>query len=145
MDIEQVLHVDDELVRAFKRLIHQLTPTLTPPTKEQLAAIVASPATILFITRDPDQDNEIAGALTLVLFRVPSGLHALIEDVVVDADSRGKGIGKTLMLAAIERAKRAGAEGIELTSRPSRAAANEMYRSMGFVQRETNVYHYALR
>jgi ribosomal protein S18 acetylase RimI-like enzyme len=145
MDISQVVLVTDELVAAFQRLIPQLSAALVAPTQEELAAIVASPATILFIARDPARGDEIVGALTLVLFRIPSGVDARIEDVVVDADARGKGIGKALMVAAIERATSAGAAGIDLTSRPSREAANEMYRNMGFVQRETNVYHYALR
>ncbi len=86
----------------------------------------------------------IVGMLTLVTFRLPTGVRAWIEDVVVDSGSRGRGVGEALTQAAIELAAARGAQTVELTSRPSREAANRLYRRMGFEPRETNVYRFRL-
>lgn len=129
--------VDDELVSALGRLIPQLSASNPPPTRAQLEEIVSSPATVLFIARGEDH---IVGALTLAMFRIPTGLRAWIEDVVVDSEVRGAGVGEALNRAALAEAKRRGAITVDLTSRPSRADANRLYQRLGFVIRETNVY-----
>lgn len=134
--------VTDEVVDAFERLTPQLSSSNPAPSRVQLDAIVSSPATVLFLARDA---REIVGSLTLALFRIPTGLRAWIEDVVVDDVARGKGAGEALSRAAIARAKAAGAVSIDLTSRPSREAANRLYQRIGFELRETNVYRYDLR
>jgi ribosomal protein S18 acetylase RimI-like enzyme len=82
--------------------------------------------------------------LTLVVFRIPTGVRAWIEDVVVDESARGHGVGEALNRAALDGARRKGAKTVDLTSRPSRAAANRLYQRLGFVARETNVYRYEL-
>jgi ribosomal protein S18 acetylase RimI-like enzyme len=145
MTIEKVSEVTDELVAAFERLIPQLSSSNPPPTRDEIGEIVASPATVLLIARDPNRNDEIVGALTLALFRIPTGLRAWIEDVIVDTSSRGQGIGETLCMAAIEHAREAGTTTVDLTSRPSREAANRLYQRIGFEQRQTNVYRYNLR
>jgi len=139
----EVVEVDDALVRAFERLAPQLSSSSPAPTADELAAIVTSPATVLFVARDVD-NGEIVGSLTLVLFRIPTGIRAWIEDVVVDEDARRRGVGETLNRTAIARAKAEGARTIDLTSRPSRETANRLYRKIGFEQRATNVYRYKL-
>jgi ribosomal protein S18 acetylase RimI-like enzyme len=139
--IEEVKKVDAELVSAFERLIPQLSSSNPPPTEKELAAIVTSRSTVLFIARD---EGEIIGSLSLVLFRIPTGLRAWIEDVVVDSSARGKGVGEKLNLAAIDHAAKAGAKTVDLTSRPSREAANRLYQRIGFEQRTSNVYRYEL-
>lgn len=145
MEIIQVTQVTDELVAAFVRLIPQLSSSNPPPTRAELTELVASPATILFIARDAEPGGAITGALTLALFRIPTGLRAWIEDVIVDTASRGQGIGEALCRAALEYARAAGATTVDLTSRPSRAAANRLYQRLGFALRETNVYRYSLK
>jgi ribosomal protein S18 acetylase RimI-like enzyme len=144
VDILQVTQVTPELVDAFARLIPQLSlsGSTPPPTADQLAQIVASPAAVLLVARD--DDAAIVGSLTLILCAIPTGVHAYVEDVVVDAASRRQGIGSALLRAALERARAAGARRVDLTSRPAREAANRLYRRLGFVQRETNVYRYWL-
>jgi ribosomal protein S18 acetylase RimI-like enzyme len=146
MEIVQVSEASPELVDAFTRLIPQLSSSSPPPTADQLAEIVASPATALLVARDSDatEGGSIVGTLTLVLFRIPTGMRAWIEDVVVDQAYRRQGIGAALTRAAVERARAAGARTVDLTSRPSREAANRLYRRLGFVQRETNVYRYTV-
>lgn len=88
--------------------------------------------------------ERIVGMLTLVTFRLPTGVRAWIEDVVVDGGSRGRGVGEALTQAAIEHASARGAQTVDLTSRPSREAANRLYRRIGFEPRETNVYRFRL-
>lgn len=139
----EVIEVDDELVAAFVRLTPQLSSSSPAPSADQLAAIVASPATVLFIARDIDS-GEIVGSLTLALFRIPTGMRAWIEDVVVEETARGKGVGEALNKAALDRARREGAKTVDLTSRPSRDVANRLYKRIGFEPRETNVYRYNL-
>jgi ribosomal protein S18 acetylase RimI-like enzyme len=139
--IEEVKKVDAELVAAFERLIPQLSSSNPPPTEKELAAIVTSRSTVLFVARD---GGEIVGSLSLVLFRIPTGLRAWIEDVVVDQAARGKGVGELLNRAAIDHAAKAGAKTVDLTSRPSREAANRLYQRLGFQLRNSNVYRYEL-
>jgi ribosomal protein S18 acetylase RimI-like enzyme len=142
MEISVVSAVTDEVLAAFVRLVPQLSASNPPPTREELTEMVVSPAIVLFVARDPELNNEIIGSLTLVLFRIPTGVRAWIEDVVVDTRARNKGIGEGLTRAAIQKAEEAGAHTVDLTSRPSREAANRLYRRIGFQLRETNVYRY---
>jgi ribosomal protein S18 acetylase RimI-like enzyme len=131
--------VDNDLVEAFQRLIPQLSKSSPAPTKEQLESIVASDSSQILLAK---ADGVIVGSLTLVIFHIPTGVRAWIEDVVVDADARGKGVGEALNKFALAEAKRQGATTVDLTSRPSREAANRLYQRLGFKARETNVYRY---
>jgi ribosomal protein S18 acetylase RimI-like enzyme len=133
--------VTDELVEAFARLIPQLSSSSPPPTADELAEIVAATDSVLFVAR---LDGRLVGALTLAFYRIPTGLKAWIEDVVVDEDARGSGIGEALSRVAIDEARRRRAKNVSLTSRPSREAANRLYRGIGFEQYETNLYRYQL-
>ena len=137
IEITEATVVDDDLVGAMARLVPQLSSSGSPPDVEDLEAIVASDSSVLLIAVS---ERVIVGVLTLVLFRIPTGLRAWIEDVIVDEAARGRGIGEVLNQAAIERARAAGARTVDLTSRPSREAANRLYQRLGFVERETNVY-----
>ena len=138
--VSQATEASPELLRALHRLIPQLSPSVTPLTPEELAAIVGSDASVLLVASEGA--GKVLGALTLALFRVPTGMRAWIEDVVVDEASRGRGVGAALVRAALARAKQAGARSVDLTSRPSREAANRLYLDLGFELRQTNVYRY---
>ena len=139
--VVRVHTVDDELVEAFDRLIPQLSSSSPPPTRDHLAAMVDSEDTVLYVAR---VDGRILGSLTLAFYRIPTGTKAWIEDVVVDAEARGHGVGELLNRAALDEARARGAKDVSLTSRPSREAANRLYRRIGFEPRETNVYRYTL-
>lgn len=132
----------DELIDAIGRLLPELSTSAPQPTPTDIAEIVASPATTLFVARLGD--GSIVGTLTLVLFRIPTGIRAWIEDVIVAEEARGQGCGEALNRAALDAAKAAGARTVELTSRPSREEANRLYLRIGFTRRETNVYRYRL-
>jgi ribosomal protein S18 acetylase RimI-like enzyme len=133
--------VDDELVEAFNRLIPQLSSSSPPPSPDHLTAMVDSEDTVLFVAR---VDGRILGSLTLAFYRIPTGTKAWIEDVVVDAEARGHGVGELLSRVALDEARARGAKDVSLTSRPSREAANRLYRRLGFEPRETNVYRFTL-
>ena len=135
--IEIVDTPTDEVVAALARLLPQLS-SATPPTASELATIIDDGATI-FVAR---VDGVIVGSLTLVMYRIATGLKAWIEDVVVDEAARGSGVGEALNFAAIDEARRLGAKAVSLTSRPSREAANRLYQRIGFSARDTNVYRY---
>lgn len=132
-----------DLREGFDRLVPQLSSSNPPPGDDQLRAIIASPASILLVARDGD-GGRILGSLTLVVFPIPTGIRAWIEDVVVDEAARGRGVGEALNRAALDRARAEGARTVDLTSRPTREAANRLYQRLGFTQRETNIYRYDL-
>jgi ribosomal protein S18 acetylase RimI-like enzyme len=135
--------VSDELVDALSRLVPQLSASAPVPTRADLEAIVSSPVTTILVARDAD--GSIVGSLTLAVFRTPTGMRAWIEDVVVDESARGQGAGAALVEEALRLADDAGARTVDLTSRPSRGAANRLYEKIGFRPRETNVYRYERR
>lgn len=137
--VEIATQASEELLAACHRLIPQLSSSAKPMTDSQLAEIVNSESTLMFVAR---VDNQIVGLLTLAIFRIPTAVRAWIEDVVVDSLARGHGVGEALNLAAIAEARRRGAKTVDLTSRPSREAANKLYKRLGFVERDTNVYRF---
>lgn len=138
--MEEVTEVTSEVMAALERLLPQLSTSAPPLTEAELGEIVASPATPLLVARG--DGGRIVGSLTLALFRIPTGVRAWIEDVIVDEEARGSGVGETLSRAALERAEAAGARSVDLTSRPSREAANRLYRRLGFEPRATNVWRF---
>ena len=140
-DFSVCREVTDKVVQAFGVLIPQLSRSNPAPTRAELEALVASEASTLFVAR---VDGRIAGSLTLAMFRIPTGVRAWIEDVVVDESARGHGVGEALNRAALDHARANGAITVDLTSRPSREAANRLYKRMGFEQRDTNVYRFTL-
>lgn len=139
--VEEATSVTPELVAAFRKLTPQLSRTAPAPGGAELAEMVRSPSTVLLMARDPEIG--LVGSLTLVLFRIPTGMRAWIEDVVTDEASRGRGVAEILCREAVNRACAAGARTIDLTSRPSRESANRLYRRLGFVERDTNVYRWS--
>jgi ribosomal protein S18 acetylase RimI-like enzyme len=142
VSVQEARAVDDELVDAFVRLTPQLSRSNPPPTREELDELVRSDASHLLVARD--DSGGILGSLTLVIFRIPTGVRAWIEDVVVDEAARRQGVGETLNREALRIAAENGARTVDLTSRPSREAANRLYQRIGFKQRDTNIYRYEL-
>jgi ribosomal protein S18 acetylase RimI-like enzyme len=134
--------VDEELIAAFNRLIPQLSRSAALPTPDVISEIVEAPANTTLVARDGRDRGRIVGMLTLVIIRIPTGVRVWIEDVVVDETVRERGVGESLSQEAIRRAVARGARTVELTSRPSREAANRLYQRLGFVRRDSNVYRY---
>jgi len=140
--IEVVDEVTDEIAEALPRLVQQLSASAPPLRREDVEALVSSEASRLLVARDAA--GNVVGALTLVVFSIPTGVRAWIEDVIVDEHARGSGVGTSLTREALRLARLAGARTVDLTSRPSRATANALYQREGFVRRETHVYRYTL-
>ncbi len=138
--IEELREVTDDVVEAFARLVPQLSTSASPVDATALREIVASPAVTVLLARSGDA---IIGSLSLVVFRIPTGTRAWIEDVVVDAAAGRQGTGSALVREAVNRAMKAGARSVDLTTRPARVAAGNLYERAGFVQRDTRVYRYS--
>ena len=138
MKIIQLTEISEEILSAFKTLIHQLSPNKKPPSKKDLEEIVNSENSILFIAKN--ENEEITGTLTLLINRIPTGQKVWIEDVVIDNKFRGKGVGQKLTQFTIDYAIKRGIKEINLTSNPTRIAGNKLYKKLGFIERDTNVY-----
>jgi ribosomal protein S18 acetylase RimI-like enzyme len=141
VEISRPVSVTDDLVAGFARLIPQLSSSSPAPTANELSEIIDAADSVLFVAR---LDGCVVGSLTIAFYRIPTGLKAWIEDVVVDGEARGNGIGEALSRAALDEARRRGAKNVSLTSRPSRESANRLYRAIGFEIYDTNVYRYVL-
>ncbi len=141
MQIEIQSKFSEELLDAFTRLIPQLKISFPLLTRDELNSLLASDASTLMTARD-ESTGQIIGMLTLIVYRVPTGIRARIEDVVVDESMRGRGIAVELVQRALEIAREKGADGVALTSNPKREAANRLYQKVGFKKWETNVYFY---
>ena len=142
LKIEIVQQVSNELLEALDRLLPQLSSGPFPD-RAALEALVRAEATDLLVARDAV--GRVVGTLTLVVYRTPMGVHAWIEDVVVDAAARRQGVGEALTRFAVQRARQRGAKAISLTSRPAREAANRLYQRLGFIRWETNLYRLPLK
>ena len=142
LSIDIASSATEELLIGLNNLVPQLSTSAAPLTIGDVEALIANPAVSVFVAKN---DGAIVGTLTLVVFPIPSGLRAWIEDVVVDEGARGLGAGAALTEAAVAESKKRGARSIDLTSRPSSEVANAMYVKLGFEQRETNVYRLSLK
>ena len=140
MQIELADRVTDELLDALTRLIPQLKISSPRLTRDDVAALLASDSVCLLTARG--ETGALVGMLTLIVYRVPPGVRARIEDVVVDESTRGRGVAIALVERALEIARAKGADGVALTSNPRREAANKLYQKAGFKQWQTNVYFY---
>jgi ribosomal protein S18 acetylase RimI-like enzyme len=138
ISVEQVKMVDLPLMQAIKKLFPQLTESSPIPDEAAIIEIVNSQASSLWIAKNAD--CSIVGMLSLVIYRTTTGIHAWIEDVVVDQNARRGGVAEQLTKAAIEFAQQSGAKAVSLTSRPARAAANQLYQKLGFQLIDTNLY-----
>jgi ribosomal protein S18 acetylase RimI-like enzyme len=129
-------------VEAIGRLLSQVSSRPGPPlTAERVRAVLAEPATTLLVAR---LDGEIAGMALLLTLTTFAGGSGYVEEVAVDTAARRRGVGRALILALLDLARQRGIRFVDLTSRPAREAANALYRSVGFEQRQTNVYRHYL-
>jgi ribosomal protein S18 acetylase RimI-like enzyme len=135
-EINEFNQNDLNKINQFIPMLSQSASLLTP---DHFAEIVKSSATHLYVA---EEHNLLMGMLSLVVFPIPTGSRAWIEDVVVDEKARGKGIGRLLTLHALEESKKLDVVSVDLTSRPSRVAANHLYQSVGFEKRDTNIYRF---
>jgi ribosomal protein S18 acetylase RimI-like enzyme len=142
IELVTVKSASADILKAFERLLPQLSGSARPLSLAALDEIVGAPGNTLLMARN--QEGDFVGSLTLVVFPIPTGLRARIEDVVVDESQRGRRIGEKLTLEAIRVAAGRGATSVDLTTRPSREAANRLYQRLGFKLRTTNVYRYSV-
>jgi ribosomal protein S18 acetylase RimI-like enzyme len=139
VSVEKATAATADLLAGLNNLLPQLSSNAVTLTMADVETMVNSDAATLFVATD---SGAVVGTLTLVIFTIPTGVRAWIEDVVVDENARGLGIGEALTSAAVNEARSRGVRSIDLTSRPSREVANSLYRKLGFERRETNVYRF---
>ena len=139
MNIIEITEFSEGILTAVNGLLPQLSSSALPLTDVSLRKIIQSESSYLLMA---EEDGQFYGSLSLVVFVIPTGTRAWIEDVVVSEDSRGRGVGRLISERAVDLAIQLGAKTIDLTSRPSRVIANNLYKKIGFVQRETNIYRY---
>ncbi len=142
IDITIAAEATEEIVTAFARLIPQLSTSAAAIDKAALSEVIAAPSNTVLLARDRQHQERIVGTLTLVMFRIPTGRRAWIEDVVVDSSVRGRGVGEALTREAVRIALERGAQTVDLTSRRSREAAHRLYEKVGFVVRDTSAYRF---
>lgn len=135
MIVERVQKLTASDINSINHLLLQLSPNIGPIDDRDVSRVLTNG--MVFCVR---ADGRIIGLLTMVLFNTLSGLRARIEDVVVDNMFRRGGVARALCAQAIEEYKKAGAKTLNLTSSPSREAANMLYHHIGFVRIDTNVY-----
>jgi ribosomal protein S18 acetylase RimI-like enzyme len=137
--IRKVLNSSEKVLEEINQLLPQLSKSAKPLNLDDLEGLIECSSTHLYFA---EEDEMVLGMLSLVIFQIPTGVRAWVEDVVVHGKARGKGVGKMLTLTALSEAKQFGALTVDLTSRPSREVANKLYMSVGFEPRMTNVYRY---
>jgi len=145
MIIERAVDATLELLEALRHLVPQLTDNNDPPDLKDLETLISSPNAFVVVARQPDVKGPIVGVGSLGIYRVPTGIRAVIEDVVVDEASRGQGVGEALLRELLTLARQSGARGVSLTSNARRLAANRLYGRMGFSRRQTNCYYYEFK
>jgi GNAT superfamily N-acetyltransferase len=143
MTVEQVHEATSEIQEALARLLPQLNPNLPPPDVERLQRLLADPDVTLLIARDGD---EIVGSTTVVVYTTPFWIKARIDEVVVDESARGQRVGERLVEAALDVARKRGAQIAELQSArtPAREAAHRLYERLGFQVRNSDVFRILL-
>lgn len=137
MKIIEIKEYTPAYKEAAYRLLGQLVSGAYTLTESYLNEVIASDNSYLFFLLEGEQ---VLGMYTLGIYKTPTGIKGWLEDVVIDDAYRGKGLGRILVEHAIDQAKTRHVDTFMLTSNPTRVAANNLYSSLGFEQRETNVY-----
>lgn len=142
--IEQIKTFSPETTQVINNLLVQLNPASRTLNDENVKKIIEEKCNCLLVARETT-GNRIIGMLTLITSVSPSVEKGFIEDVVVDEKYRGKGVGEKLMTRALDQAREKGITYVDLTSNPTRIAANKLYQQLGFKKRDTNVYRMEIR
>lgn len=141
--IEQLKKGTFDIFDAIRHLVAQLDNDYKPLSNRDIKEMLDSPNCFIFVAKT--SQNKIVGMATLVVYRIPYTKKAVLDDLVVDKKFRGQGIGTKLLKTVIAKAKKTGAFVIDFTSKPTRESANNLYKKLGFKQRETNIYRFDLR
>ena len=143
MKIEEVTEATAEVHEALVRLLPQLNPTLPLPTRERIERLIGDPAVTLVVARDGDR---IVGTATVIVYTTPYWIKARLDEVVVDAGARGKGVGEAMVRHCLEVGRRKGAQVAELQSGRGdvRAAAHRLYKRIGFQVRDSDIFRITL-
>jgi len=143
-DLSRNLDINQVPVVAIVHLLEQLSPDAARPSATDILAIAWRGCVVVARESEGSSKGAILGTASLIIYRKMSGQVGVIEDVVVDRDHRGKGIGRRMMEYLLARAKTEHLKQLQLTCRPERIEANKLYQSLGFEKVETNIYRLKL-
>jgi len=143
LHVEIAREATDAIQAALSRLLPQLNPNLPVPDMARLQRLIADPAVTLLVAKDGE---DIVGTTTVIVYTTPFWIKARLDEVVVDADARGKGVGEALVKAALDVGRAKGAQVAELQSGRGqmRRAAHRLYERLGFTIRDSDVMRIVL-
>jgi ribosomal protein S18 acetylase RimI-like enzyme len=98
---------------------------------ENCRNLIKDPASHILLAKDKDAVVGFVNFTTRKTMMHP-GLSGLIDELIVSKNYRGLGIGKNLLLAAIEKCRELGCCEVEVSTEKSNAHAREFYRRCGF-------------
>lgn len=88
-----------------------------------------------------ENEGKAIGFGALISYHLPTiGEVGRLEDIVVDENYHGQGLGEKLVVRLVEIAKENNLQKIQLTSSPRRIAARRLYQKIGFEMKDTNVF-----
>ena len=139
--IEELTQVTTKSVDEINALIPQLSSSAKPMTFARLLELTKDMRVPILVALD---GKKIVGIGMIITYNVLTEKRAWLEEIIVDEQYRGQGLGERISRALIEIAKKQRVERIYLSSAPKRVAANKLYQKMGFEPKETNVYRMKL-
>jgi RimJ/RimL family protein N-acetyltransferase len=108
--------------------------------RRYLRAVRRYPHAAVFVAEA--EDGRVIGRLSIARDQHPASRHVADVGLMVDADHRRLGIGRALLEAAVEWARDADVEKLELHVFPYNEAAIALYESFGFVREGYRKRHY---
>jgi GNAT superfamily N-acetyltransferase len=122
-------------IRSINRLLKQLSESFVEMNEKAMRSYLHRTSAFVYVAR-PEVRGDVIGILTLNIFDTLTGRQSAIDDVVVDKNYRGLGIGKRLMTTAIKHAREADCKKIVLSSAEHRTAARGLYEKLGFERKD---------
>lgn len=137
--VYRLTDIDNAMTERIGQLLNSLRSVPVTIDEAGIEKLLSDDRFNLFVAEDDDRN--VMGMLTLTSCPTLAGEKVWIEDVIVDEKFRGQGVGRALLRAAVEFArKELKTQAVYLTSNPSRVQARSLYRSEGFEEYETGVF-----
>ena len=130
--IERITSVDDDVVEAAKRLSSQLNSSnQVTVSREYLETITENPDNYWLMARR-ESDARFIGMASLFIMRLPTNVRSFLENIVVDEDSRGQGVGIALSMRAFEIADSQNVNTLRAQAGTQNGVSRSMLQKAGF-------------
>jgi ribosomal protein S18 acetylase RimI-like enzyme len=141
IEIGPVTEYDPEVAAAMGRLRQQLSARHdgSAISREVIEELIESPYHDILIAAD---DGKVVGMTIVSIVMATLDRNVYMEDLVVDSECRGKGVGGKMLDAVKEWGRAHGCRRLEFTSssREKKEGAKGFYESHGAEVRETNAF-----